>query len=251
MTGRPPDTMTISVSEGSAKMEQDNRFLRQLDICPPEKLAFPIVVIGAGAIGSATVVTLVKMGCSLITVWDDDMLEEHNASNQLCRLDAIGRPKVEALALLTQDLTAVSIKTRPERYKGQRLEGVVIAAVDSMTSRQEVWKRARFNPAIPLLVDARMGAEVARIYTIHSSNPEEVDFYEANLYPQDEAERLPCSARAIIYCPAIVAGLIALLVKSHAMGGCLAREILLDLPTLTLISETLAHQLQPATTHVD
>jgi len=50
--------------------ENTNRFLRQLDILPPEKIQFPIVVIGAGAIGSATVVTLAKMGCSSITVWD-------------------------------------------------------------------------------------------------------------------------------------------------------------------------------------
>jgi len=35
-----------------------NRFQRQLDIVSPDKLAFPITVIGAGAIGSATVVTL-------------------------------------------------------------------------------------------------------------------------------------------------------------------------------------------------
>jgi len=222
------------------------RFLRQLDICPPEKLAFPITVIGAGAIGSSTVVTLAKMGCSNLTVWDDDMLEEHNISNQLCYLDAVGSPKVEALALLTEDLTGVRIKTRPERYKGQRLEGVVIAAVDSMGSRAEVWKRARFNPAIPLLVDARMGAEVARIYSIHPVSADEVDFYEANLYPQDEAERLPCSARSIIYCPTVVAGLIARQVKSHALGTPLPREILLDLPGLTLIPTRLGAAAQAA-----
>jgi hypothetical protein len=34
-----------------------NRFWRQLELCPPDKLQFPITVIGAGAIGSATVVT--------------------------------------------------------------------------------------------------------------------------------------------------------------------------------------------------
>jgi hypothetical protein len=33
--------------------ENANRFLRQLEILPPEKLQFPIVVIGGGAIGSA------------------------------------------------------------------------------------------------------------------------------------------------------------------------------------------------------
>jgi threonine dehydrogenase-like Zn-dependent dehydrogenase len=69
--------------------ENTTRFLRQPDILPPGKLQFPIVVIGAGAIGSVAVVTLTKTGCSNITVWEPDTLEEHNAGNQPCRLDAI------------------------------------------------------------------------------------------------------------------------------------------------------------------
>jgi hypothetical protein len=55
-----------------------------------------------------------------------------------------------------------------------------------------------------------MGAEFARIYSIHPTNLEEIDFYEENLYSAEDAERLPCSARAIIYCPTIIGGLIAL-----------------------------------------
>jgi len=65
--------------------DNQNRFLRQMNIVPPEKLSFPITVIGAGAIGSATVVTLAKMGCSDITVWDSDTLEDLNIPNQLCK----------------------------------------------------------------------------------------------------------------------------------------------------------------------
>jgi hypothetical protein len=38
--------------------ENTNRFLRRLDIVAPEKPQFPIVVIGAGTIGSATVVSV-------------------------------------------------------------------------------------------------------------------------------------------------------------------------------------------------
>jgi len=72
-------------------------YLRQLDILPPEKLAFPLVVIGAGAIGSAAVVTLTKMGCSNVTVWDHDLLEEVNVPSQLCKASRVGSPKVEAL----------------------------------------------------------------------------------------------------------------------------------------------------------
>jgi hypothetical protein len=210
------------------------RFQRQLDIVLPEQLAFPIVVIGAGAIGSAAVVTLAKMGCSDITVWDDDTLEEHNIPNQLCKPSMLGHSKVEALRELTLELTEVAIKTENHRYRGQKLRGLVIAAVDSMDARQVIWKRVKLDPDVPLLVDARMGAEFARIYVIHPCDPDETDFYESNLYGSSEAERLPCSARSIIYCPTVVGGLVALLIKQHAIGKSLPREFLLDLLSLKL-----------------
>ena len=211
-----------------------NRFLRQLDIVPPEKLAFPITVIGAGAIGSATVVTLAKMGCPNITVWDADTLEDVNIPNQLCKPTLIGRPKVEALAELVYELTEIQIKQVSRRYMGQRLKGVVIVTVDNMTTRQKVWKRVRLNRKIPLLIDARMGAEFARIYAVFPTNDRDADLYEQNLYSSEDAEHLPCSARSIIYCPTVIAGYIALLVKQHAVGQPLPREVLIDLPNLLL-----------------
>lgn len=208
------------------------RFQRQLDIVSPRQLVFPIVIIGAGAVGSAVVVTLAKMGCSDITVWDDDILEEHNVPNQLCKPSMVGRPKVEALRELTSELTEVTIRTENRRYRGQKLVGVVIVTVDSMDARLTIWERVKLDPDVPLLIDARMGGEFARIYAVHPCDPEEIDFYEENLYASSEAERLPCSARSIIYCPQVVAGFIALLVKQHATGSPLPRELLLDLPSL-------------------
>jgi len=213
-----------------------NRFLRQLDIVSPDKLGFPITVIGAGAIGSAAVVCLAKMGCSSISVWDDDRLEEMNISNQFCKPALVGQLKVDALTELVFELTGVKVEGIPRRYGGQSLKGVVIVAVDTMTARQIAWKRVRLNLRIPLLIDARMGAEFARIYSIHPMNADDADFYEENLYSGDEAERLPCSARAIIYCPTIIGGLTALIVKSHAVGKAAPREILFDLPKWTLVA---------------
>lgn len=212
----------------------ENRFLRQLDIVPPEKLSFPITVIGTGAIGSATVLTLAKMGCLNITVWDADVLEDLNVPNQICKPSMVGKPKVEALAELVYELTEVEIKQIFRRYAGQNLEGAVIVTVDNMICRQNVWKRAKLNRKIPLLIDARMGAEFARIYTIHPTNVDEVDFYSDNLYDNEQAERLPCSARSVIYCPAVIAGFLALLVKQYATNRRSPREILIDLPNFLL-----------------
>jgi hypothetical protein len=110
----------------------------------------------------------------------------------------------------------------------------VIVTADNMICRQNMWNRVRLNRKIPLLTDARMGAEFARIYTIHPTNIDEVDFYSENLYNNEEAERLPCSARSIVYCPTMIAGLLALLVKQYALNQSVPREILIDLPSFLL-----------------
>jgi hypothetical protein len=216
----------------SSLLVSEARFQRQLGIVSPEQLAFPIVVIGAGAIGSATVVTLAKMGCADITVWDDDTLEEHNIPNQLCKPSMVGQPKVEALRELTLELMELAVKAENRRYRGQKLRGLVVAAVDSMDARQVIWKRVKLDADVPLLIDARMGAEFARLYAVHPCDPDETDFYESNLYSSAQAERLPCSARSIIYCPTVVAGLVALFIKQHAISKSFARELLLDLRSL-------------------
>jgi hypothetical protein len=167
-------------------------------------------------------------------VWDDDILNEHNIPNQMCKPALIGRPKVEALAQLVHELTDVVITVDTRRYAGQNLEGVVIVATDNMAARQSVWKRLKGSAKVPLLIDARMGAEFARIYTIRPASLEDGAFYSENLYPNEEAERLPCSARSIIYCPTVIAGLIALQIKLFATNQPIRREILFDMPNLLL-----------------
>ena len=57
-------------------------FHRQLDVLDVPRLArTPITVIGAGAVGSFTVVALAKSGAEYITGWDDDSVESHNSGN--------------------------------------------------------------------------------------------------------------------------------------------------------------------------
>jgi hypothetical protein len=92
----------------------------------------------------------------------------------------------------------------------------------------------RALPKTPLKKNWAGGAEFARIYAIQPRDPDETDFYESNLYASSEAERLPCSARSIIYCPTVVAGFVAVLVTQYATGKSLPRELLLDLASLLL-----------------
>lgn len=215
---------------------ENNRFWRQLDLCPPDKLTFPVAIIGAGAIGSAAVVTLAKMGCSNITVYDGDGLADHNLPNQIALPEYVGFPKVDALAHLVEMLTGTQIKPVSANYRGQRSEGVVISAVDSMTARQMIWRSVKLKKSVTLFIDARMGAEILRLYTLRPVDLDACEFFEENLYGSNEAEQLPCSARSIIYCPAIAGALIAAQVKAFAMGQPLCRELLFDIANVRLIA---------------
>ena len=215
---------------------ESNRFWRQLDLCPPDKLTFPITVIGARAIGSAAVVTLAKMGCSNITVYDADDLANHNVPNQMCLPEYVGFPKVDALAHLVEMLTGTQIKPVSSNYRGQRLEGIVISAVDSMTARQMIWKSVKLKKTVTLFIDARMGAEILRLHALRPADMDACEFYEANLYKSKEAEQLPCSARSIIYCPAVTGALISAQVKAYAVGEPVHRETLFDIPRMKMLA---------------
>jgi len=179
-----------------------DRFIRQRDIIPPEKLAaLKVTIIGAGAVGSFTCLTLTKMGVTDITVYDEDTVEEHNLPNQWYRSRDLGRRKVDALTEIILDFTDVTLTTRPRNYTHEPLSGIVICAVDSMDSRLLIWREVKkFKPE--LYIDARMGAEVGKIHVIRPADLASRRHYEEDLYPSSEAFHAPCTAKATVYCAA-------------------------------------------------
>jgi len=211
-------------------------FWRQLDVVSPEDLAsLRVNIIGAGGIGSPTVLALAKMGVEHITVFDDDTVELHNLPNQLYRFGDLGQPKVKALGAICRDFAGIEPEARQERYDSQPLSGVVVSGVDTMAARKGIWQRVKYNPAVSLYIEARMGAEVARIHSVKPCDPSVVRWYEATLYSDEEASEAPCTARAIIYCCWMIAALVASQVKRFARGEDFPREIIFDLATLTLL----------------
>jgi hypothetical protein len=212
-------------------------FSRQTDLVDIEALETAVTLIGCGGIGSFTALALAKMGCVHLTVYDDDLVEEHNIPNQLYRLGDVGQLKVERLADIIKGFTGTGIDARPERVQGQRLQGIVVSGVDSMEARRQIWDRSiRFKAGVEAYIDARMGAEVSRIYTVRPADPDHVRLYERTLYSDDEAWQLPCTAQAIVYTGFGSASLVAGQVKRVAMGETWKREIIFDQKTLTLFT---------------
>ena len=204
-----------------------DRFLRQRDLLPPEKLAaLDVTIIGAGAVGSFTCLTLAKMGVTDISIFDGDTVEEHNLPNQWYRTKDLGRRKVEALAEIVLDFTDVTLTTHPRNYTHEPLSGIVISAVDSMDTRLLIWREVKkFKPA--LYIDSRMGAEVGKIHVVHPAEPASCRRYEEDLYPSSEALHAPCTAKATVYCAAGLGAYIADIVAGHVLGRAL-RSFVVD-----------------------
>ena len=212
-------------------------YTRQMDIISPTQLKnTQLVGIGAGGIGSPTVLALTKMGLHDITIYDDDVIEVHNLPNQMYRLKDLGKLKVDALAEICEEYSGTVIIKNTEKYFNQDLNGVVFSGVDSMGQREIIWKSIKNNPNVSIYIDGRMGGEVARILTINPCDPVDIEFYESTLCKDEDSQDLPCTARAIIYNVFTIASIICNKVKKHVKKETYFKDLIIDLKTSTFIA---------------
>lgn len=184
----------------------------QTDIFDPRKFTWPIHVVGLGGIGSALILPLAKLGVATIHIWDFDEVEPHNIPAQLIyRPSDVGTPKAKAMAafLERQEASCEIIAHTEAVDTTTTLEGVVISGVDSMEARAKIWEAVKFNPDIPFYMDGRIGGEQLQLLSLHPSDFEAIDGYEADwLFSDEEAAPLPCAARTVIHPPTVLAGLV-------------------------------------------
>jgi molybdopterin/thiamine biosynthesis adenylyltransferase len=186
---------------------------RQADIIPNRILEEKITIIGAGAIGGWTALSLAKMGFSDITVWDFDKVDIVNLNSQFYRKKDVGFSKHIALYELIHEFTEIKIGYQG-RYEGGIFPGIVISAVDSMEVRRLIWEnhagKAIFTKAV---IDPRMGAEQALLYVMDPMNPKDQEAYTKTLYSDQEAVQERCTAKAVIYTANLLSGLVVKAVK--------------------------------------
>ncbi len=187
---------------------------RQLDILSGDALNRKIVIVGAGAIGSFTALTLAKMGFENITVWDDDEVDEVNLNCQFYPIESIGKPKVMALTETVQAFTGVDIRWIKERFTDDNLlrSDIVISAVDSMEARKTIFEHTTSG----WFIDARMAAEYFSMFTVNLNDANAVKNYHASLYTDEEAIQERCTAKSTMYTVNMIAGFIGKAVKDIA-----------------------------------
>lgn len=190
---------------------------RQSDIIPKDILTTPIFVIGAGAIGSFTVLALAKMGFDNIRVMDEDKIETENLNAQFYRFKDIGKFKVDALEEIVQDFTAVKLNTAKAMWSSKIASpGVMIVAVDNMETRKAALDACKITGMnTKLVIDPRMSAESALIYAYEPQLKETMDSYAKSLYSDLEAVQERCTAKSTIYTVLGISSMIAAIVKAR------------------------------------
>lgn len=211
---------------------------RQLDLVPTTILSTPVNIIGAGAIGSWTALALAKMGFTNMTIWDHDEVDIVNMSSQFYRHQDIGRGKAASLAVLVQDFTGgecVPLAV-PEKWTGMKMRGIVVMAVDSMEVRKQIYEAHKGHLPCDWLIDARMGAEVALLYTMNPNSTDDQRAYENTLYTDAEAVQERCTAKSTTYCALVLSGLVAKAVRDVLVRGKYMRNMTFSLKESDLVS---------------
>lgn len=199
--------------------EINSRFMRQLGIYNPnEHEDDRVTMIGCGGIGSFTAAGLAKLGIPHLTLIDPDEVEEHNLPNQNYSSGDIACPKVEALAGLCHDEynTIEAYQFALPNPEVPTLTGLVMSGLDSMSARKEIWDECiKYNPRVPLYVDARLSGEYMLAYAVNPTSPGDIDSYELTLHSDDEGEEVSCTERGIIDVGLQVASMLTRIARRH------------------------------------
>lgn len=208
---------TKTIAKKGRKMFREEYITRHRDLIDLTKLGTKITIIGAGAIGGFTALSLAKMGFNNITVYDFDIVESENIGNQFFPTTALGKPKVEALAEMVKLFTGIDII--PMNKKVEETDTIVtsilIAAVDSMKARKMLMDIA----VCDWLIDPRMGAEYAKLEVLSLINYTKASYdnYMLTLYDDETSVQERCTAKTTIYTVLLIAGQVVKAVKDIIM----------------------------------
>lgn len=183
---------------------------RYRELFNPDTNQVKIDIAGAGTVGSNLAVLLARLGLKNITVYDDDLVEDHNLGHQAFRVQDIGKPKVEALKEIILANTGTEIQAVNEKTNGIETD-VLVLAVDSMSARKAIAENSNFNFGI----DARMGGETFNIYSFSIFERER---YASTLFSDDQGLNLACGGRSVGYIGYLVAGLMENTIKKMILA---------------------------------
>lgn len=210
-------------------------FSRGSGIFNPEN-AVPINIIGVGAIGSFTALSLAKMGlASKMYLYDGDTVNDVNIGCQLYGKKHLGMLKVDALKEILVELTPINSEdiiccpimvgntTVIKRF-------ITILGLDTMKARKIAWNKLQGK--VPLLVDGRIGGQVIRVFSVRDDYVSQ-EYYKKYLYSDEEASDMPCAERSISDVAFFMAGIIARNARMYLSHNTIIGETCFDARTFS------------------
>jgi molybdopterin/thiamine biosynthesis adenylyltransferase len=210
----------------------------QRDYYDPSRHGGSVSVVGAGGIGSPTVMGLARLGIPYIAVYDDDVVEPHNVTAQNYEIDQVGQNKVEAIAEQANRVCVSDIKpyVRSINEKSRFTTDVVISAVDSMESRKKIYEAASQSPNTSYLIDGRLGGELIVCHVLKMSDKEHTEYYLSDdvMFDDSEVTSVACTARAICDVGLAVSALITRSVRRILTVQPVEKQLVFNVKTLRL-----------------
>ena len=189
-------------------MDNNERFSRQRDIIPPDRLsACRATVIGVGAIGRQVALQLATMGVPWLQLVDFDHVEPSNLCSQGFLEKDLGKFKVDATAEVCREMNHVlapypyAVAARFRR--SMTIGNIVFCCVDHIDTRRQIWNAVQNK--VEFFCDGRMAAEALRIVTACDSTSRRR--YPETLFASQEAYAGSCTAKSTIFCANVAAGL--------------------------------------------
>lgn len=172
------------------------------DVAQRRLAAAHVAVVGAGGLGSPTVLALASAGVGTITVIDDDVVEASNLQRQVMhRVTDVGAPKVDSAVRVAADLSPTTeVRAIPARLTADTARDllarahVVVDGTDTFDTREAV-AAACEALGVPLVwgVVQEFHAQVTVFWSAPPADAEPVRL--SDLYPPDAARDVPSCAQ--------------------------------------------------------
>ena len=175
-----------------------------------DKFVIPIIVGGAGGIGSWLTLFLSRMlpPTSYIILYDFDKVEEVNMAGQLFRIQDIGKLKVAAMRDIVGEFSGYErITMQPDRYDTESLRSpVMFSCFDNMVARKDMfenWLQEAEKYPDSIFIDGRLNAEQFQVFYVTLENA--LVYKNTHLFDDSEVEDANCSYKQTTHFAAAIA----------------------------------------------
>lgn len=166
---------------------------KHLEFIQPASYTKPIHIIGVGAVGSRVAEVLTRLGFDNLHIYDFDIVEDVNITNQLYDYEDLGQKKTHALEKHLRKINPSLVLSLYEAYETQPLSGAVFLCVDSITLRRKIAEDNQMNVDIDAMFDIRMRLTDGQAYFADWNNYDHIKAFLGSMQFTDAEDMTPVS----------------------------------------------------------